>query len=120
MAIAETTYYYVNIDNAPNGSASGTMDVYYSGQPYPIESSSITFIENYFGGCGGKYRSSRELTKSTPSLWITIKCNAQKDWGGDMRRGYSEQTFTGGPLTQLPTIHIEEPPQVINDPPYPK
>lgn len=119
ISLAQTIY-YVNIDNAPNGSATGTMEAYFQGDAYPHQTTTLTFIENYYGGMGGKYRSSSPLTQSTAANWVIIKCHAKKPWGPDWLRGYSQQTFTGGSLTQLPTIHIEDPPTPPNDPPYPK
>ena len=119
LSLAETIY-YVNIDNAPNGSATGTMEVYFQGDAYPHQTTTLTFIENYYGEMGGKYRSSSPLTQSTAATWVIIKCHAKKPWEPDWRRGYSQQTFTGGALTQLPTIHIEDTPNPPNDPSYPK
>lgn len=120
LAVADTTYYYVNIDNAPNGSASGYMKVYYYGEPYEFQTSTLTFLENYNGGMGGKYRSPDQLFESTSSCWITIKCSAKKSWGPEWLWGFSEQTFTGGSRVSLPTIHVEDPPTPPVDPPDPK
>jgi len=116
LAIADTTYYYVNIDNAPNGTANGTMKAYFFGEPYEFQTTTLTFIENYYSGMGGKYRSTDPLYKSTPSTWITIKCTARKPWPSDWLYGYSEQSFTGGSGVYLPTIHIEDPPTPPNPP----
>lgn len=119
LAIADTTHYYVNIDNAPHGTASGTMKAYFYGEPHEYQTTTLTFIENYHGGMGGKYRSTEQLDESTPSFWITIKCAAKKPWGPDWLWGYSEQAFTGRTGIYLPTIHIEDPPTPPN-PPDPK
>jgi hypothetical protein len=113
-------FYYVDIDNAPNGTANGTCVMYHYGEPTPVRISTLTFLENYTDGMGGKYRSTEELPKSTPSSWITIKCTARKPWPpNDWLYGFCEQTFTGGSGVYLPTIHIEDPPTPPN-PPDPK
>ncbi len=118
-----TTYCYVNIENAPNGTAIGTMKVYRPNWPDPIEETTLTFIENIYynnGEAVGRYRSTIPLPKSTHSHWVTIKCHAKREWGGEWLTGYSEQTFTGGSLTQLPTIRLEIPTVLPPDIPNPK
>jgi len=48
LAIAQTNvFYYVNIDNAPNGSAIGTMQAYMPGWNEPVASTGLVFLENY-------------------------------------------------------------------------
>lgn len=114
--IAQTTY-YVNIDNAPNGSANGTMEAIKQGWS---ESAPIVWVENYNGGRGGKYKSEWALPRSTSLISVTVKCTAKKRWDlNTWLYGYSEQTFTGGSSSYLPTIHIENPQTTPVNPPYP-
>lgn len=118
-----TTHYYVNIENAANGVASGTMKAYINNWQHPVAETTLIFIENIYYNSGemvGRYRSRDPLNESTQSNPVTIKCHAKRPWGGGWLTGYSEQTFTGGSLTQLPTIHLQIPTILPPDVPNPK
>lgn len=113
--------YYVNIDNAPNGSAEGTITCYDANDPnFIYGSASLIFIENYYGGAGGKYMATN-LPEPTAQHPLLVKCIAYRLWGCDKIYGYSEQVFTNQsyPPFQLPTIHLPIP-VPPTDPPYPK
>ncbi len=102
--------YWVNIDNAPNGGASGTMYVYTNGCQYPVDSAKIKFNENY-GDRGGKYYSDKPLAAGSINYPIHIKCIAKKPWGGygEWIYGVSDQVFTDPSMYYLPVLHIQSP-----------
>ena len=112
-----TTHYYVNIDNAPNGTASGTMKVFTYGDPYPQAIADLTFVENYDSDLGGRYMSSIPLTQSTAFNWIVIQCQARRHWDQNrLMSGYSRQIFKGDSAAQVPTLHLEDPQTPATDP----
>ena len=115
------TTYYVNIDNAPNGSAEGTITAYVYGSEWISYTKTLIFIENYLGGAGGKYMATN-LPRANATTSYIVRCEAYKMHGPEKRWGSSEQQYVGqsSPPFWLPTIHIEDPPTPPYWPPDPK